>query len=246
MREILQHLGLSYSDGKVEEVIEQLNQDGKEFNSRPLDADWLFIFIDAKVVEMKDEANRVKKGVHYIVSGVNLNAEKELLATKISFRNESIEGWRELLLELKNRGVTRVLMIITDDFSGLAKLIGGLFPGTDHQLCTVHLQRNAYRHLSKEDWEYFQQKIKEIVSCSSFEVAREKLNEIYDKLGKKYKGFMENIRQKQENFVNFAKYPHNLWGHIRTTNMAEGMNNVIETMKRNSGGYFHTRPGNFP
>jgi transposase-like protein len=119
-------------------------------------------------------------------------------------------------------------------------LIKSLFPQTDHQLCTVHLQRNAYRHLNKEDYEYFRQGMKEIFNGSSFEAAHQKLLEICEKLGKKYKGFIENIKTKAENYINFTKYPSPLWGHLRTTNMPEGLNNEIEKIKRDSGGYFHT------
>jgi transposase-like protein len=44
-----------------------------------------------------------------------------------------------------------MIMAVSDDFPGLIEAIRVLFPNTDHQLCTVHLKRNIYRHISKAE-----------------------------------------------------------------------------------------------
>ena len=89
-----------------------------------------------------------------------------------------LEAWRQILIDLRNRGLTRVLLWVTDDFSGLYPLLQGLFPQAYHQLCTVHLLRNAQRHLSPEDYTTFKDLWRELALASSPESAQAKAQRI--------------------------------------------------------------------
>ena len=83
-----------------------------------------------------------------------------------------LEAWRKVLVELRNRGLRRALLLVTDDFSGLLPLVKSLLPNTDHQLCTVHLLRNAQRHLP----EAYQQLLQSILlGAKSFAAAQRSL-----------------------------------------------------------------------
>lgn len=236
----LKTMGLTYSPEELNELLCELYNEAKEYNSRPLNSDYMFLFIDAKVLYLRDEQNILRKGVNYLVVGVDMRAQKEILLNKIFWQRENTDTWRKVLVDLKNRGLTRVLSIMTDDFSGLTKLIAGLFPQSDHQLCTVHLLRNAYRQLNKDDYQIFKQTMREICSGSSYQTALDKFLNLCEQLRKKYPSFIKHIEERAENYLAFTHYPHAIWGHIRSTNPAEGINNQIETIKRNSGGHFHT------
>lgn len=72
---------------------------------RELFSDWLFIFIDAKEIEVKDKDGKVKKGVIFTAVGVNMNGKKEILLSMLFYGDENLQMWREVLLDLKNRGV---------------------------------------------------------------------------------------------------------------------------------------------
>jgi len=154
-RRTLQALGLGYSPEQVQQLLEELHQEAKTFFTRPLSPDWLCLFIDAKIIELKDEHEQVKKAAHFLVIGIGLDGKKEVITASTFWGSEVLESWRKVLIDLKNRGLIRVLLLVTDDFSGLAPLIRGLFPNSDHQLCTVHLLRNAQRHLRLEDYALF-------------------------------------------------------------------------------------------
>ncbi len=181
-RRTLQALGLGYSPEQVEQLLEELHQEAKNFFTRPLAADWLCLFIDAKIIELKDEHEQVKKAAHFLVLGIGLDGKKEVLSAVTCWGNEVLDSWRKVLLELKNRGLTRALLLVTDDFSGLAPLLQSLFPRSDHQLCTVHLLRNAQRHLSAEDYSAFRDAWRELQNASSFESAQTKFRALLDQL----------------------------------------------------------------
>ncbi len=240
-RRTLQALGLGHSPEQVEQLLEELHQEAKSFFTRPLGPDWLCLFVDAKLIELKDEHDQVKQAVHFLVVGLGLDGKKEVLTASTFWGNEVLEAWRKVLIDLKNRGLVRALLLVTDDFSGLAALIKGLFPYSDHQLCTVHLLRNAQRHLSLEDYTLFRETWREIQSASSFESAQSRFRALLERLRLKNKAWVEHLESRCANYLTFLKYPSPIHAQLRSTNLPEGLNNQIENLRRNAGGHFHSQ-----
>jgi transposase-like protein len=240
-RRTLQALGLGYSPEQVEQLLEELHQEAKSFFTRPLAPDWLCVFIDAKIIELKDEHDQVKQAVHFLAVGIGLDGKKEILTAAAFWGNEALEAWRKTLIDLKNRGLVRVLLLVTDDFSGLAPLIKSLFPNSDHQLCTVHLLRNAQRHLSLEDYTLFRDTWREIQAASGFESAQTRFRALLDQLRPNNKAWVEHLEKRIPNYLTFIKYPSPVHPQLRSTNLPEGLNNQIENLRRNAGGHFHSQ-----
>ena len=239
-RRTLQGLGLGYSPEQVEQLLEELHAEAKNFFSRPLSPDWLCLFMDAKIIELKDEHEQVRKAVHFLVVGIGLDGKKEVLAATSFWGNEVLECWRKVLIDLKNRGLVRVLLMVTDDFSGLAPMLKSLFPNSDHQLCTVHLLRNAQRHLSLQDYTTFKQTWREIRSASSFESAQTRFRVLLEELRPGNKAWVEHLEKRTSNYLIFLKYPRTIHAQLCSTNLPEGLNNQIENLRRNAGGHFHS------
>jgi transposase-like protein len=240
-RRTLQALGLGYSPEQVEQLLEELHQEAKSFFTRPLVADWLCLFIDAKIIALKDEHEQVKKAVHFLVIGLGLDGKKEVLTAATFWGHEVLESWRKVLLDLKNRGLVRVLLLVTDDFSGLAPMMQSLFPNSDHQLCTVHLLRNAQRHLSLEDYATFREAWREIQTASSFASAQTKFRDLLERLRPNNKAWVEHLEKRTANYLAFVQYPAPVHAQLRSTNLPEGLNNQIENLRRNAGGHFHSQ-----
>jgi putative transposase len=240
-RRSLQALGLGYSPEQVEALLEELHQQARAFFGRPLAADWFCLFADAKVIDLKDEQDQVKPAVHFLVLGLSLEGRKELLCATTFWGNEVLEAWRKVLVELRNRGLRRTLLLVTDDFSGLLPLVKSLWPNTDHQLCTVHLLRNAQRHLSAPDYALFQRTWREICASSGFETAQAKLRQLCERLRPANPAYVQHLQQRTAHYLAFFKYPQGLRAHLRTTNLPEGLNNQIENLRRNAGGHFHSQ-----
>lgn len=236
----MQALGLSYCPEQLEELLQELDDQARTFFTRPLHPDWLFLYIDAKIVQLKDDHDQVKKAIHFLVIGVSLRGEKELLVAQLFWGNEVLEAWRKVLIDLRNRGLTRVLLLITDDFSGLAPLAASLLPQTEHQLCCVHLLRNAYRHLSPQEYTCFKQSWRQIEAASSFEAAKTKFLQLLDDLRPNNAAFVQHLQSRADHYLAFMKYPAAIREQIRSTNLPEGINHLIETLRRNAGGHFHS------
>ena len=237
----LQAMGLSYSPDQTEQLLHQLHQEAQDFFTRPLHPDWLAVFVDAKIIDLKDDHDQVKSAVHFLVLGIGLDGKKQILSAAIFWGNELLESWRQALIDLKNRGLTRVLLWVTDDFSGLTGLLQGLFPNSLHQLCTVHLLRNAQRHLSPEDYVAFKETWRELSATSSPEAAQIKFRALLEKLRPTNKAWVEHLEKRTAQYLVFLSFPASLRPHLRSTNLPEGINNQIENLRRNAGGHFHSK-----
>lgn len=239
-RRTLQGLGLGYSPEQVEQLLVELHEEAKNFFNRPLSPDWLCLFIDAKIIELKDEHEQVKKAVHFLVIGIGLDGKKEVLTASTFWGNEVLESWRKVLIDLRNRGLLRVLLLVTDDFSGLAPMLKSLFPSSDHQLCTVHLLRNAQRHLSLQDYSTFKQAWREIQTASSYESAQSRFRALLEQLRPRNHAWIQHLEKRTSNYLAFFRYPRTIHAQLRSTNLPEGLNNQIENLRRNAGGHFHS------
>ncbi len=133
-----------------------------------------------------------------------------------------------------------MLLTVTDDFSGIKKLFEGFWPHCDHQLCTVHLLRNAQRHLSPKDYSLFLESWREIIAASSLDTARSKWLALLEKIRVHHPSWVDHIQARTEQFLCFMNYPSILRRNLRSTNLPEGINNMIETLRRNAGGHFHS------
>ena len=62
--------------------------------------------MDAKIIDSTDEKDNVKKAIHFIAAGIATEGYKEVLQNKILWGKESIDAWRQSLIDFKNREIT--------------------------------------------------------------------------------------------------------------------------------------------
>jgi len=134
-----------------------------------------------------------------------------------------------------------VLILVQDDFSGLLPITQSLFPGSDVQLCAVHLQRNAKTHLSKTDAAEFQQRWRVIKASWNVEVAQQQFEQLCDRFAKSYPSFIVEVRKKCPHYLPFIAYPDSIRRSFSTTNAVEAVNGQLEILRRNSAGYFQSQ-----
>jgi len=101
-------------------------------------------------------------------------------------------------------------MFISDEFKGISEAIKAYFLYSDIQKCTIHLSRNIYKHMKKEDASFVNKKIKEIkYSCDTYEKGLAIFqSEIIDKFKNQYPTYTKYFNSKKKNF-NFFKISRN-------------------------------------
>lgn len=135
----LKSLGLPYSKDEIDFLYDELKQKLEDFKTRQLPEGIAFMFIDAYHTQVKD---KIKDATLYAILTIDLEGKKDI-AGIYSFERENKHTWMNILGDLVRRGLKYVMLIISDDFSGLKEVVKEVYPGADHQLCFIHLQRNS-------------------------------------------------------------------------------------------------------
>jgi len=235
--------GLDFSEKAYDEIFEYIKTQMLEFKYKELQENYYFIYIDAYHCMVKDlKDKRVKKAVVYTVVGIDTNAQKSLLGYYSFFGNENKSTWMEVFQDLINRGLKKVLMFISDDFNGISEVIKAYFPYSDIQKCTVHLSRNIYKHMKKEDASFVNKKIKEIkYSCDTYEKGLSIFQtEIIEKFKNHYPTYIKYLNSKKEEFLAFLKYPETIRKLINSTNAVESVHSTFEKQRIKKGGFFQS------
>ncbi|NKB23429.1 MAG: hypothetical protein GKR87_14430 [Kiritimatiellae bacterium] len=92
---------------QLDNLLSELYEQAKTFNNRALDVDWLFLYIEDKVLHLVDEKGTVDNAVHFMVIGVSMDARKELILSRVYWGEETADQWRETLLA-QHRFTTRL------------------------------------------------------------------------------------------------------------------------------------------
>ena len=241
IKSLLHKINLPYSPEEIDKLKKHLYQKALELKNKDLPQDIFALFIDAYHCQIKDEkVQRVRNATIYTVIGIDLEGNKDLFGYYCLWGHENKGDWLQIFNDLINRGLKRVMIIVSDDFPGLDEAIKTLFPRTDHQLCYVHLQRNLFKNMAKKDAQEFNKFLKSLRYCNSFEEALEKFKEACEKLLKKYPRYMRYLLGKAENYLAFLRYPEGVRKHIYTTNIVENFHSKLEVARTRSGGYFQS------
>lgn len=235
--------GLDFSEKAYDEIFEYIKNQFMEFKTKELQENYYFLYIDAYHCMVKDEKDkRVKKAVVYTIVGIDTNAQKSLLGFYSFFGSENKSTWMDVFQDLINRGLKKVLMFICDDFRGISEAIKAYFPLSDIQKCTVHLARNIYRHMKKEDALYTNKKIKEIKNyCDTFEKGLSIFeNDIINNFKNKYPTYIKYLDSKKEEFLAFLHYPEKIRKFINNTNPVESVHSSFEKQRLKKGGFFQS------
>jgi transposase-like protein len=241
IKSLLNSLNLPYSYEELGSMKEELYLKAKELKAKQLASDVFALFIDAYHCEIRDdETKKVKKSVIYTIIGIDMKGMKDIYGYYVFYGNETREDWLVIFNDLINRGLKRVLLIVSDNFNGLDSAIKALFPKSEHQLCFIHMKRNLKRHLSKEDYNQFVSGLEKIRVSDDYDEAViefEKLCNIYKD---KYPVFMKQLIEKKERYWTYLKFPSGVRKHIYTTNAIENFNSRLEVLRIENGGYFQS------
>ena len=239
----MKYRGISFSDKAYDEIFDFIKEQMEDFKSKELDSEYNFIYIDAYHCMIKDTKDKqVKKGVIYTVLGVDKHANKSIIGFYPFFGHENKSTWMEVFQNLINRGLKRVLMFISDDFSGMTEAINTLFPYSDIQKCVVHLDRNLYRNMKKEDAQKVTKTLHQIrTTCTTYEAALAVYtSDVIERFKKSYPTFINHLEIRKMEHLCFMKYPEAIRKHIYTTNPVESVHSSFEKMRIKKGGFFQS------
>lgn len=138
--------GVEFSKATISAVTDKVIPLLKEWQQRPLESVYPFVWLDAIHFKVKENGRYISKAV-YTILGVGINGKKEILGLYLS-ENEGANFWLQVLTDLNNRGVQDILIATIDGLKGFPEAIKAIFPQTEIQLCIVHQIRNSIRYVA--------------------------------------------------------------------------------------------------
>jgi putative transposase len=239
--EALQALVGSQASGLSANVVvrlkEQWSQEYDAWNRRNLSEEkYVYLWVDGIYanVRLEDEANA--RQCLLVVMGATADGHKHLIAVTDGYR-ESKQSWLELLLNLKQRGLTvPPKLAVGDGALGFWAALREVFPETREQRCWVHKTANVLNKLPKGVQPKAKADLHEIWQAETREMANKAFDHFLEKYGAKYQAACECLTKDRDVLLTFHDFPAEHWGHLRTTNPIESTFATIRLRHRRTTG----------
>ncbi len=208
--------GLSAST--VSRLKQQWREDYEAWRHRRLDKDrWVYIWADGIYSGLRAERQRL---CALVIVGVNARGEKHFLAIEDGVR-ESTQSWREVLLDLKSRGLNAPELAIGDGALGFWAALEEVLPATRQQRCWMHKTGNVLNALPKSVQPKAKSALHDIWQAATREDAERAFDQFIVTYEAKYPKASACLLKDRESLMTFYEFPAVHWQHLRTTNPIE-------------------------
>ena len=223
--------GAEISESLISRITDDVIDEVKLWQSRALESVYPIVFFDCLVVKVRQDKRIINKSV-YVALGIDLSGRKDVLGLWIS-DNEGAKFWLNNLTELKNRGLSDILIACTDNLTGMSDAIAAVYPKYEHQLCIVHQIRNSLKFVSYKDRKELAGDLKPIYQAVTEDEAQSALEYFEEKWGKQYPQIAKSWYNNWDNLMIFLQYPEAIRRIIYTTNSIESLNNQLRKVTKN-------------
>ena len=238
-RDIIKHVEEIYqvelSTATISAITDKIIDKVKAWQSRPLEAIYPFVWLDAIHYKIKDGGKYITKAV-YTVLGMDKEGKKDILGLYLS-ENEGANFWLSVLTDLNARGLEDILIASVDGLKGFPEAIKTIFPKTEVQLCIVHQIRNSLKYIASADQKPFMKDLKLVYQATTKAVAEDELLKLDEKWGKKYPIVLNSWNNKWENLSYYFKYPSAIRKIMYTTNIIESVHRQFRKLTKTKGAF---------
>jgi putative transposase len=156
-----------------------------------------------------------------VLIGATADGHKELIGFSDGAR-ESAQDWRDLLLDLKRRGLDAPPeLAVADGALGFWKAAGEIWPTTREQRCWVHKTANVLAKLPKSQQPKAKRALQEIWMAETKADAEAAFDAFIESYRVKYDKAAECLKKDRDALLTFYDFPAEHWKHLRTTNAIE-------------------------
>ena len=226
MDSLTKTLGIeSISRGQVSVLTEELNEQVEAFQQRKLEATYLVLWGDALYERIRDN-RAVKNMAVLVVTGINTEGKRDILAVEPMYE-ESAATYTKLFDNLKERGIEKVWLVVSDAHKGLVKAARESFVGCSWQRCKVHFMRNILGCVSSRDKKFFAEKLKQIWLQPDYDSAKKYADGLMNEYEGKYPQAIATLEEGLEDSLQFFNFRQIDARKIASTNLLERLNREI-------------------
>lgn len=208
-------------------------QEYRIWNEKRLDKDrWVYIWADGVYSGLRAEQTKL---CALVIIGVNERGEKHFLAIEDGVR-ESTQSWREVLLNLKSRGMNMPKLAIGDGAMGFWAALEEVLPETRQQRCWMHKTMNVLNCLPKSSQPKAKQALHNIWQAETRDDAEQAFDLFIATYEAKYPKATQCLQKDREELMSFYSFPAKHWQSIRTSNPIESSFGTIRHRTKRSKG----------
>ena len=237
-RDVQAHIADAYqvdiSPELVSKITDAVLPELRAWQSRPLDAVYPIMYLDAIVVKVRADSAVVNRPV-YIALGIDTDGRKHVLGLWLGKGDEGAKYWLSVLTEIRNRGVTDVCIVCTDGLTGFGDAVTTVWPKATVQTCVVHLIRNSLKYCSYSDRKAVVKALKPIYTAPTLDAATDAMDTFETEHGAKYPAIVDLWRRNWERFIPFLEFDPAIRKIIYTTNAIESLNYQLRKVTKTKG-----------
>jgi transposase-like protein len=225
--------GAKVSKDTISRITEKVVSELTEWSARPLIRSIRCSSWTRSFVKVRD--GQVRNTPFYVVMGVTVNGEREILGLWAGAGGEGARFWLPVFSELKNRGVDEVFIAVCDGLKGLPEAITTTWVRTVVQQCIVHLIRNSFRDAGRQHRDGILKALKPVYTAPSERAAKERFAEFMAEWSQRYPAIVRLWESSWAEFVPFLEYDGQIRRVICTTNAIGAINARYRRAGRASG-----------
>ena len=218
--------GHSFSASAISSINKGLDESLARFAHRHLDEAYPYLILDARYERVRDGGVIAHQAV-LVAIGINWEGKRQVLAVEMANR-ESQSSWKDFLLRLKERGLSGVEFVVSDDHAGLKKAISEVLTEAAWQRCYVHFLRNALDYLPRKADDDCLQELRWIYDRRDIQEAQRDLVAWVARWQGKYPKLVDWVESNIVETLTFYRLPRAHHKHLKSTNMLERLNEEIK------------------
>lgn len=222
--------GHGFSASAISAINKKLDAALAKFAERRLDEAYPYLILDARYEKVRD-AGVIQSRAVLVAIGINWEGQRQVLAVELAGR-ESQSSWKQFLLHLKERGLSGVEFVVSDDHAGLKRAIGEVLSEAAWQRCYVHFLRNALDYLPRKADDDCLQELRWLYDRRDHQEAQRDLAGWIAKWQGKYPKLVDWVEGNIGETLTFYRLPRAHHKHLKSTNMLERLNEEIKRRTR--------------
>jgi transposase-like protein len=222
--------GHTFSASTISQINKGLDGALARFANRPLEEAYPYLILDARYERVRIDGV-IRSQAVLIAIGINWEGRRQILGVELAQR-ESATSWKEFLKRLKERGLTGVEFVVSDDHEGLKKAVSELLATAVWQRCYVHFLRNALDHLPRKADDDCLQELRWIYDRRNLKEAQADLAAWLKRWQQRYAKLTDWAEEAIGETLTFYMLPRQHHKHLKSTNMLERLNEEIKRRTR--------------
>ena len=221
------------SKSEVSRICAGLDEQVTAFRTRSLDhIAFPYIYLDATYLHVRSApAGQVVSMAVVVATGITATGGREILGVDVG-DSEDETFWRTFLAGLKQRGLSGVGLVISDQHAGLVAALRRSFQGAAHQRCRVHFARNLLALVPKSHKDMVAAVFRTIFAQPDAATVAATYDQVRDQLAARFPKIGPLMDQAKAEVLSFATFPRSHWVKIWSNNPLERINKEIKRRSR--------------